>query len=155
MKWQLPPKIKVHEALGCIADGRIELDGNEAKVYSSSRGKFYTVRYDPDKNAIMANDNGSYWVGYLGYPSIAFLMVRGVIHYGQKFAEALKEIKWKDINTKFKNDFVKTEKYILDIVKKRGMSGDKLNKEIDYIYEQLRKLNIEILGERTIPPQGY
>ena len=72
MRWKNPPKIKVYEALGCIADNRIEVNENEAKVYSSSREKYYTVKYD--RNSIMSNDNGSYWVGYLGYPSIALLM---------------------------------------------------------------------------------
>lgn len=155
MDWALPPKIKVHEALGCIADKRIEIEGDEAKVYSSSRGKFYTVRYDSDKNAIMANDNASYWVGYLGYPSIAFLMLKGVIKFDPRFAEALKDIKWKDINTKFKNDFVKTEEYILEITKKRGVLDEEINKEVDRIYAQIKSLKIKKLGEKILPPQGY
>jgi hypothetical protein len=37
--WKLPPIIKVYEALGCIADGRIHVDGDSAKVYSSSGNK--------------------------------------------------------------------------------------------------------------------
>lgn len=45
MKWKLPPKIKVYEALGCVVDGRVELVGeHEARVYSSSRGKSYVVK---------------------------------------------------------------------------------------------------------------
>ncbi|MFZ1075166.1 MAG: hypothetical protein WAN50_02225 [Minisyncoccia bacterium] len=36
MKWKKPPVIKIYEALGAVADGRIEVDGNAAKVYSSS-----------------------------------------------------------------------------------------------------------------------
>jgi hypothetical protein len=94
MKWKLPPRIKIYEALGCIADGRMEVEGNMAKVYSSSRGKFYTVTYDPERQAIMANDNGSYWQGYLGYPSIAFLMHVGAIRFDHAYAEALEGVAW-------------------------------------------------------------
>jgi len=36
MKWKHPPIIKIYEALGSVADGRLKLDGNFAKVYSSS-----------------------------------------------------------------------------------------------------------------------
>jgi hypothetical protein len=79
MKWKPAPLIKVYEALGSIGDGRFEVAGNTAKVYSSSGKKFYDVMYDPIKQAITANDNGSYWVGYLGYPSIVLLLALGVV----------------------------------------------------------------------------
>jgi len=154
MKWKIPPKIKISEALGSIADGRIEIEGNNGKVYSSSRGKFYSIEYD-GKNKIMCNDNGSYWVGYLGYPAIAFLMVIGKIKYNSKFAEALKDIKWKDVNVKFKNDFDKTEEYVLQLVKERGFDILELQMEVDRIFEEIKKLDLELLGEKTKPPTGY
>jgi len=106
MKWKIPPIIKVYEALGCIADKRIEIEGNKAKVFSSSKQKFYSIEFD-GKNSIMCNDNGSYWQGYLGYPSIAFLMLKGKVDYNSKFVEALKDISWKDLNVKFKNNYEK------------------------------------------------
>jgi hypothetical protein len=155
MRWKIPPRIKVHEALGCIADKRIIVKGNEAEVFSSSREKSYSVRYDPEKKAIMTNDNGSYWVGYLGYPSIAFLMLKGVVGYNPIYAEALKDIPWKDVNQKFKNDFEKTEEYVNDLAKARGVHVEELDKEIDRIYEQIKKLDLEMLGEKTKPPEGY
>jgi hypothetical protein len=155
MKWKLPPKIKVYEALGCIADGRMEVEGNMAKVYSSSRGKFYTVTYDPKRQAIMANDNGSYWQGYLGYPSIAFLMHVGAIRFDHSYADALKDIAWKDINTKFKNDFDKTAEYIHEVLREKGISVEDFLKEVDGIVNQIRALDLSLLGKRTKPPTGY
>jgi len=154
MKWKLPPKIKIYEALGCIADDRIEINENEAKVFSSSRGKSYTITYD-GRNSIMCNDNGSYWIGYLGYPSIAFLMLKGKIKYNSKFAEALKGIKWKDINVKFKNDHEKTEAYVLDFVKAKGHDVNEFLAEISNINHQIKELNLEFLGNKTKPPTGY
>ena len=105
MKWGSPPDIKIYEALGAVADGRVEMNGTTAKVNSSSGGKFYDVEYDPSAGAIMTNDNGSYWKGYLGYPAIAFLMLSGTLPYDSGMGELVKGIAWKDVNTKFKNDF--------------------------------------------------
>ena len=154
-KWILPPKIKVHEALGAIGDERIKVNGNEAEVFSSSKGKSYTVKYEPETNSIMANDNGSYWKGYLGYPSIAFLMLNGRIKYNPKYAEGLKGIAWKDLNTNFKNDFRKTEDYIIGLLEERGITLEEFNKEVDSIYEQIEKLDINMLGNKVLPPEGY
>ncbi len=154
MKWKLPPKIKIYEALGCIADKRIEISGNEGKCFSSSRGKFYSVKYD-GKNAIMSNDNGSYWASYLGYPSIAFLMLKGKIKYNPKIAEALKNIAWKDINMKFKNDYGKTEAYVLNLARKRGVDAAELKDEIENIFGQIKKLDMKMLGNKVKPPSGY
>jgi len=51
MKWKHPPIIKIYEALGSVADGRVEVSGNTAKVFSSSGNKFYVVSYDPKKTS--------------------------------------------------------------------------------------------------------
>lgn len=155
MKWKVPPRIKVHEALGAIGDKRIEIDGNTAKVYSSSGNKFYTVTYNPETHALMVNDNGSYWKGYLGYPAIAFLMMVGKIPYTQEQAEACKDIGWKDINTKFKNDFDKTLQYIHKVQKERGIKVKDFEREIDGIYTSVGDNLPTVLGEKARPPEGY
>lgn len=155
MRWKLPPKIKIYEALGCIADERVEVKGNEARVFSSSRNKFYSVKYDPDKNAIMSNDNGSYWIGYLGYPSIAFLMIKCVIDYNPKFANVLKDIPWKDINVKFKNDFKKTKEHVLQLVEQNYRGNKELMAEVANIFQQIKKLKLNKLGRPIKPPAGY
>ena len=155
MLWQIPPIIKVYEALGCLADGRIQVDGHSAKVYSSSGNKFYTVTYDPDKNSIMCNDNGSYWAGYLGYPGIAFLLQTSLIPYSAESAELLKDIKWKDINQNFKNDFAKTEKYCQDLVLERDGDLPTLLSEISRIHSYLAGHPLSLLGPKTKPPSGY
>lgn len=156
MKWKIPPKIKVHEALGSVADGRVQIiSDNEAKVFSSSGNKFYTVKCDPANNEITCNDNGSFWVGYLGYPAIAFLMQTGVISYDKNIAQAFSGFMWKDINQKFKNDFAKTEQLILDEVKLKGFNLDVVNNEIENIYNQIVKLDLNKLGKTQKPPKGY
>jgi hypothetical protein len=153
--WKVPPKIKIYEALGSIVDKRIEVDGNTAKVYSSSGNKYYTVTYDPDTNAIMCNDNGSYWQGYLGYPAICFLMAKGIIPYSEQVAIWLKDIKWKDVNTKFKNNWDKTEKYVHNLVSERGGDVTILSEEIENIYRKISENIYQQLGSRKKPPSGY
>ncbi|MEA3474950.1 MAG: hypothetical protein U9R23_00660, partial [Candidatus Cloacimonadota bacterium] len=108
-----------------------------------------------ENNAIMANDNASYWAGYLGYPSIAFLLVKGIIEYESKFAEALKDIPWKDINKKFRSNYQKTEKYVKEIVASRNISVSELEAEVDKIYNQIKQLDLEKLGKRIRPPKSY
>lgn len=155
MKWKVPPRIKIHEALGAIGDKRVEINGNTAKVHSSSGNKFYTVQYGSEKHTIMSNDNGSYWKGYLGYPAISFLMLIGKVPYMEEQAKALAGIHWKDINTKFKNDFNKTLAYIHDVQKKKEINVEELEKEIDEIFTHLSKNLPSILGKKMKPPEGY
>ncbi|MBI3957097.1 MAG: hypothetical protein HY340_03870 [Candidatus Kerfeldbacteria bacterium] len=155
MKWKHPPSIKIYEALGCIADGRIDVDGNTATVRSSSGGKTYTITYDDKKNAIIANDNGSFWQGYLGYPSIAYLLATGRLVSDPVFAGALKDIPWKEVNVRFKNDYAKTETYVLERARERGFDTNELKREIAKIAIRIQELGLNQLGDRIKPPQGY
>ena len=153
MLWRYPHISKIYEALGAIADERIEISGNTAKVYSSSRAKFYDVEYDPEKNAIMSNDNASFWKETLGYPSIAFLMKIKVLSYDPHIGELLKGIAWKDINQKFKNDFDKTIEYILE--SKTPSEREEMKNFVEKVSKEIQALNIEMLGQKQRPPAGY
>jgi len=153
MKWKHPPIIKIYEALGSVADGRLKLDGNFAKVYSSSGNKFYTVTFDPTSQSIMVNDNGSFYKGYLGYPAISFLMTVGELDYSPASAQLLKGIPWKDINQKFKNNFDKTLKYILE--SKTPEEKAVLEQEVQNIDNQLKAKSYNLFGAKVQPPEGY
>ena len=102
--WDTPPISKIYEALGTVADGRLEINGNSGKCFSSSGNKYYDIIYDHEKKAIMTNDNASYWKGYLGYPAIAFLLQSNRLPYRPELGQLLKGVAWKDINQKFNND---------------------------------------------------
>lgn len=143
----------MYEALGSVADDRVKIFGNSAKVFSSSGNKFYDVIYNPDTQSIMTNDNGSYWKGYLGYPAIAFLMKTGVVSYDKNVAGLLKSIAWKDINQKFKNDFDKTLEYILS--SKSDKEKRDLNNLVTKIDTEIKDLKLNYLGKKTLPPSGY
>ena len=101
----------------------------------------------------MANDNGSYWKGYLGYPSIAFLLKIGLLEFRPDLASLLKGIRWKDINQKFKNDFGKTLAYIetfLDTEYKKSLAD-----YVKIVDKKISALNLGLLGTKTTPPGGY
>lgn len=141
-KWKLPPRIKVLEALGAVADGRIETEGNRAKVISSLGRKRYTVVYQPENSRIFSNDNASRWQGYLGYPIIAFLFAREIIEYKGEVAEALKGIKWKKLNDKYK-DYDKVEEIVKERCEERGVSKEKVEKEQKRVMERLKDLDLK------------
>lgn len=153
MKWKQPPVAKIYEALGAVADGRVEIDGNTAKVGSSSGNKVYDVSYDPKANAIMANDNGSYWQGYLGYPAIVFLFSTGLLPYKSELADLLRGVKWKDVNQQFKNDFNAAVEHILT-----PLGSEKRQQLKAYVAETeaaIAKLELNLLGKKKQPPVGY
>lgn len=154
-KWKIPPRIKVLEALGAIGDKRIEINGSKAIVYSSSRNKFYSIEYNKENNIISSNDNGSYWKGYLGYPGIAYLISIGELPIESQLCEQLRDIKWKDINQKFKNDFSKTEEDVIKLFEKRGGDKEMLNKFIDTTLKRFAELNFQKPEVIPKPPEGY
>lgn len=155
MKWKKPPIIKIYEALGAIADERITITetSTSARVYSSSGNKYYEVSYDPENQAIMANDNASYWKGTLGYPAIAFLLTKGVLQYRADIAILLKGIAWKDINQKYRNDFEKTLRHIQNSLERS--EWENLSEYTESLSKAIDTLDLNHLGKQKMPPQGY
>ena len=139
--WLMPPRIKILEALGTIADKRIEVNGNRAKVLTGE--KTYAVTFD-GKDSITCNDNGSFYKGYLGYPSIAFPMLKGILPYDEKLAEALKGIKWKELNEKFK-DYSKVEQIIKIKVAREKIKQNQIDVFISKVLEKLKELELKKL----------
>lgn len=155
MKWKQPPSIKIYEALGALADGRVHVEGTTAKVWSSTRDKYYDVVYEPDTNSISANDNGSYWQGYLGYPSVALLAALGVIEYRTDVAAWLKGIPWKEINKRFRNDYNKVEIVIREQLRQSdGFNEEELDDQIRLVAEQVSSLQLNRLSSRKRPPSA-
>lgn len=144
MIWKIPPRIKVFEALGSMADGRVAIEVKKnsgqsqndqiviAKVSSSDGSKFYTVKYDEANNKISSNDNASKWQGYTGYPIIAVLMKLGKLPFDTDLSQGLKGIAWKAINSKYKNDWDKTEEEIFE-----GLDRERYNEYAAIVLERI------------------
>ena len=152
VKWKLPPIVKVYEALGAIGDGRVRIeDSRRAFVTSSDATKTYEVETSADGREIASNDNASYWQGYLGYPAIAVLLARGMYRPPANVTDALAGVAWKELNRKFKNDYVKTIAEVEKQLEQSGHDPDAVRSEADAVLNFLATLG-PVRGKRTRPP---
>ncbi|BEP16944.1 hypothetical protein PYJP_02960 [Pyrofollis japonicus] len=145
----MPPRIKVLEALGAIADGRIEkISDKKYRVVSSEGDRVYTVYVDPEKGLAYSNDNGTRLRGYIGYPIIAVLMVEGVLPFDKELSEALRDIPWRKLNETYKK-YRLVEQEVKKIAATRGISPARLDKFVEEVMSSLRKLRLKLID--TIP----
>lgn len=141
--WALPPRIKILEALGAIADDRIKASDNSAAVVGSAGDRRYKVDWDGGMK-IACDDSGSVHKGYLGYPALALLMVKGVLPVDRKMSEGLKGIRWRELNEKYKA-YWKTEFVVGKILNRKGVPDSEINTYCDAVLAKLRKLKLERL----------
>jgi len=150
--WKLPPPIKIYEALGAIGDGRLRFEDEQRALVTSSEGdKTYAVELSADGREISSNDNASYWQGYLGYPAIAVLLMRGLYRPPANVIDALAGIPWKEINRHLKNDYAATIAEVNRIVEASGHDPDAVASEVESILEALRTF-APMRGKRRRPP---
>lgn len=146
-EWKMPPSIKVLEALGAVADGRVRvLSRDEGRVVSSTGERVYTVRFRRETNAIRSDDNGSVYRGYLGYPAIAFLMKIGELPYDERIGNALRGIPWKRLNERYKRYSAVMEK-VFQTAQQRGVPRGDIEAFIDSILDILKRRRYKKLGE--------
>src|SRR5229473_8243795 len=139
--WKMPPLAKIYEAFGAIGDGRVQFeDEQHARVLSSDLSKTYEVEISADGREISSNDNASYWRGYLGYPAIAVMIELGHYRAPANVSDALAGVAWKELNTKFKNDYAKTIAEVEKHVEQSGHDPDAVRSEADAVLTFLRQL---------------
>jgi len=153
----LPPHIsKIYEALSAIADKRIEfVSENEAHCTSTSRGKFYTINYEPSSNSVMSSDNTAFFTDLLSYPIIALLMMKNIIKYDHSLLDPLRNIPWKDINQRFHDDYDKGLDYYFQNLFPKNLDIQDFKHKIDSIYAFTCSLKLNHLGKKIKPPSGY
>lgn len=137
--WKLPDRIKIVEAVGAIADGRVKIDQKtqSAICHSSDKKKKYTIKYDISKSAITSDDNSAHWQGRLGYPAIAVLMMLKELSHDEKIADALKNIPWRELNDRFENDYNKTLAVAYQIAKSKEVTEKEIN---DYMSQVMKEI---------------
>lgn len=143
---KLPPRIKIYEALWAIADERVEIDGmfsTQGKCFSAStKGKSYTISYDPEKNIITSNDSGSSNQGYIGYPAIAFLLKIWALKYSENILPMLRNIDRNAIKQQVNKNHEETRRVLLGILFQKGFNVDDLVDACTNIYTQLESLKL-------------
>jgi len=138
----LPPKIKVLEALGAIADNRIKnLGKNLYEVISSEGDRKYKVYVNLSLSEACSTDNGTTYRDYVGYPIIAVLMLEGVLPYDEELSRALAGIKWRELNTKYKN-YAIVENIVKREVTGRGVSEVRLEGFSESVLAKLRAIKL-------------
>lgn len=136
---KLPPIEKVYEAWTAIADGRVEMHEGYATVASSDGAKAYTVRFEGDTYA--SDDNATYWQGYAGYPVIAVLMLQGKLPYSAAEAKKWKDINWKSVNTRFKNNYALAVEHVAE---ERDIDLKTARDEARAVMDALENLDIQL-----------
>ena len=147
---KLPPKEKVIEAWTAIADSRVRLNDGYALVKSSDDAKTYTIRFSGDYYS--SDDNATYWRGYPGYPVIAVLMLQGRLTLDSQEAALWKDINWKSVNTKFRNNYAAA---VEEVEKERNINKEVTDAAVAKVMKELETLPIVI--KRKLPeskPEG-
>jgi hypothetical protein len=153
-QWKMPPLAKVYEALGAIGDGRVRIeDARRASVSSSDGAKIYTVEASEDGAEISSNDNASFWQGYIGYPAIAVMIARGLIDADPGAIGALAGVPWKELNTRYRNDYDHTLEEVMRGAVERGCDVGAIRAAADAVLEAVRKLAPR-QGPRRRPPRA-
>ena len=155
-RWKLPPTAKVYEAFSAVADGRVHLSGTgRAEVESSGRDKSYTVEWSDDLTAVAANDNASYWQGYLGYPAVAVLLVVGALQADEAVVGLLAGVPWHELNAHFKRDYQAAVESVLESLEEQGTERARVVGEVESVMAQLSALALERPARSRRPPQAH
>ncbi|MEL9909475.1 MAG: hypothetical protein QXP97_02530 [Desulfurococcus sp.] len=147
-----PPRIKVLEAAGCIGDNRVKIVDSSRAVVSSSTGerKYRVILLEEEQGVFRAysDDNGTVYKGYVGYPIIAFMILRGYLPIDNVIVKAFTGIPWKELNEKYKKYSI-VENIVISRAEKTGISRNIID---DYINVILKKLGIyKIYFDESLP----
>ena len=151
--WKLPPRAKVFEAFTAVADGRVRFTGpGSATVASSGGDKTYDVEWSDDGRTVSANDNASYWQGYLGYPIVAVLLARGELYAAEVAIAALAGVPWNELNQRYRRDYDAAVAHVLGELPHDDAST--VETEVDRVLADLAALDLQRAGRGRRPPAG-
>ncbi len=152
--WKLPPAAKVYEAFSAVTDGRVHLgEPGRAEVVSSGGDRRYAVEWSDDLATIGANDNASYWQGYLGYPALAALLAVGALHADAAVVALFAGVPWHDLNARFKRDYEAAVDSVLTELEREGADRAAIVAEVAGVLEQLAALGLRRAPRRRRPPR--
>lgn len=137
-----PPRIKVLEAIGAIGDGRIKQVSDTKALVKSSMGdreyKVVLIGQDARTFRAYSNDNGTLFKGYVGYPILAFMMVKGYLPLDREVMNAMKGVPWKELNERYQK-YAVVESIVISRAEKLNVPRNIVD---DYINIVLKKLSL-------------
>ncbi|MEM4490177.1 MAG: hypothetical protein QXV99_04605 [Desulfurococcaceae archaeon] len=140
-----PPRIKVLEAIGAVGDERVSiLSDIEASVVSSMGDKEYKVVVINEGNQVFrvySNDNGTIYRGYVGYPILAFMMVKDILPVDGEVLKAMTNIPWKELNERYQKYSI-VENIVLTRAEKMGVSRQIIDDYVNLVFKKLGLMKI-------------
>ncbi len=141
----LPPRIKILEAAGAVAGGRVKvISEHEAEVKASEGDRTYRVFLDIESGLVSSDDNGTTFKNYLGYPIVALLMIKGEVPYDSEIGDGLKDIKWRTLNEQYKSYRV-VEAVIKEKLRAKGISDKRVDEYIKKVFGKLSQYSFRKL----------
>lgn len=140
---KLPPIEKIYEAYTTIADHRIELQENMARVKSSDGKKVYTVEWQ--NKLYSSTDNATYWQGYAGYPVISVLVLKGQLQADMNIINQFSDVNWNELNKKHKRDYRKALLEVFEMKHFTEIQIHEIEEKTVNLFEQLKTLDILVV----------
>lgn len=135
-----------------MADDRVKIaeastiERGNATVKSSDNSKEYTIQWID--GTYSSNDNSTFWQQYPGYPVLAVLMKQGLLPYSNEIGDYFKNVNWKQINTRHKNNYSLA---LAEVLKLKGLDtpekADELKNitvEAQNVYARLQTLDLHV-----------
>jgi hypothetical protein len=156
MKYWKKPKDEhiVYEAFTAIVDGRVAKSGEgKYKCFSSSGNKFYSLILEKEGElfSFMSNDNMAYYRKEFSYPMLAVLILEKLILVDMQVVNYFEDIFWKEINTRNKNDYMKSVNEVLEGLEEKDIDVFKIKNVVSEIFTKICNTNFGVLGDFRVP----
>lgn len=140
-----PPRIKVLEAAGAVGDNRIKvLSSTSATVGSSLGDREYKVVLIEESMGVYraySNDNGTLHRGYVGYPILAFMIVKNILPVDNDVIRAMTGIPWKDLNERYQK-YAIVENIVISRAERLGVPRSVIDDYINVVFKKLGLMKI-------------
>ncbi len=137
-----PPRIKILEAAGAIGDNRVKVISENKALVKSSTGereyKVILVESGEGTYRAYSSDNGTLYRGYVGYPILSFMMIKGILPMDNEVVRAFSGVPWKELNEKFQK-YAIVENIVLARAERLGVSRRVVD---EYVSVVLKKLSV-------------
>lgn len=140
-----PPRIKVLEAAGAVGDNRIRvLSSTSATVGSSLGDREYKVVLIEESMGVYraySNDNGTLHRGYVGYPILAFMIVKNILPVDNDVIRAMTGIPWKELNERYQK-YAIVENIVISRAERLGVPRSVIDDYINVVFKKLGLMKI-------------
>jgi len=140
-----PPRIKVLEAAGSIGDGRVKVYSDTKAVVKSSMGdREYKVVVVPEGDSVYraySNDNGTIYRGYIGYPILAFMMVKDILPVDNDVVRAMSNVPWKELNERYQKYSI-VENIVIARAEKLGVPRSVIDDYVNLVFKKLGLMRV-------------